>query len=691
MGSKIKQEESQELVTTDEKLEQALAPLSRQYSEISITKEMFRKFMVPGATDAEVFFCMGKTRALELDPLKPGEVYYIKFQGKPYDLFVGFPVYVAQCYDAGLETWEYEFDNDDNPQTCAVTFYIKGREKPFKMTVWFEEVAGIAQGGKLNARWQKAGRYQFMKCAFVQTARWSGLLGRNLPYILEEMPEPPAEGHRTLTQPQLDAYAPPEGEDEAQAATLGPVSASHHQLDLASFRRKYFGMLNGLYALGLPVMDDEQRRVWQKEELEIEASTSEWDMEIYAEVFEKMAALKIRMAMGKVESENPEVLDEDGQPLDDGMLAAEDAKQEAEAQEAFAKEQKYHHGEPDWEKVKAEAEKQLRADQMFAEAEATGEITDDFIPVEETEELKALKAQYDEVSRNALDTHDALVEWEKMAAGVPVSKWDAAKFRAGIAGMEALKEAQRVVKGVEDREALMNLYQDSAKDFFESGDAQGAFQHQMTGHRSFQDFGAHNLRVIYPIVMSLRAVTVASGPVANEVGEDFRIEDSDTEADDGEATFLITDETVKQIGEALLEFPETKYKTVRSRAFKTFAFVAIGHEYTEFRKILDTDGKLILDALNKELEQPASAPYINDASVKTTDLQMEEIKALIQDMPEHYHGSIGSGAFLHLVTKVLGRPHRGGFGTVSGLEAAKIIEEMKRIIAKENERDEAGQ
>ena len=66
------------------------------------------------------------------------------------------------------------------------------------------------------------------------------------------------------------------------------------------------------------------------------------------------------------------------------------------------------------------------------------------------------------------------------------------------------------------------------------------------------------------------------------------------------------------------------------------------------------------------------------------------MKALLAtDMPEPYHKSIGSSEFLHLVSHVIERPHNGGFGTVSALETSKVIEEMKRIIAKENEQDEA--
>lgn len=264
-------EQTTDLEIVDEKLEAAIAPIVNNYSEIAITKELFKKYCVPGATEAEIFFCMGKTRALGLDPLLPGYVHYIKFPGKPYDLFVGYPEYLKQAYANGLEHLSYEFTKDEDGLLLSVitTLDIKGRDKPFVWETWYDEVVALTKDGVPNWRWKKAPRSQLRKCGEVDTIRHSGLLTMNLPYTPEEMSgEPVADGYRSIPQSLLDAHEVPALEE----AIAGEVSADYHK-PIDEWRKAYHATWKDEEIFA----DDAERHAW---ELAIFDKTSSADFDI---------------------------------------------------------------------------------------------------------------------------------------------------------------------------------------------------------------------------------------------------------------------------------------------------------------------------------------------------------------------------------------------------------------------------
>lgn len=742
------QEETQETVLDDIMRNVTLLdPLEITMSSgkiLEITAKQFISYYLPtNATDQEKANCFNEVRAAGLNPAVRGECHFFRTGDQPLHLFVGYPVYLRKAKEAGLEHYSIEFDNDEAPTICTVTLIIKDRDD-FVWRTWFDEVASTNFKAELNARWKKAPRQMFIKCAVVNTIRMSMLFDLTMPHIIDEMPDAVAPGYRTLTQEELDAYEPQEGEQEA---ALGEVSATNHQLDMTPFRVKYFRKLGELEELGFAFANDEARRDWQESKFGVR-HVGGFTVGTYAEAMDRMARIKAELLAGK---EEEILLDDDYDPETepvDGM-SPEEAKREAEAQEAFAKEQE--RGVPvfsdplkaaeffwneartrfpddgaitvwlatksakpwgefsvtDWtvatkavfqfkELYKSEPlppqgdESDWDAVKQKADEEQAGLATEDPDP-----ELETVQNEYDAFSANAFDTPTALTQWESIISDVPISKWNVLKYRAAIAGIKALKDARTEVKDVSDREALMKLYQEAIKGLWESTQDMSYFQRKVAGHNSSSDFNTNELKTAYIIARSLKAVQIASVEEANEVAEDFEVEDSEPEKEpkqpavdpDQDKPFLITDDTVREIGEALLKFPDRKYLTIKSRAFRTFAFKAIEHEYIGIRKILDTDGKLILDALNEELQEkrPDGKEVIDGINERlenaemTSDDQLEEMKALVKLMPGRFHHSIGSEAFRVMVADVLGRPHRG-FAAVSSQESDMILARMKEII-----------
>lgn len=281
------QSESRELAIPDEEkevvagiLESPLMVTDGAGNEIELNRARFIRYYLPkGATEEEIFHCYQQTRATGLNPMIPGECHYFKTGGGPMRLYTGYPVYLKKAYAAGLQHIqkpEITFDENGKPLECTITLQIAGRPD-FSWTTWFDEVKSVDANGKLNKRWMKAGIFQFIKCSVVNTLRWSGLVDFSLPYIVEEMGDPVAEGYRTLTQEQLDAHEPEE-------ATMGEVTAANHQIDTGDLRRRYFATLNELRLL----MDETDRYIWQLEVIKKE-HVSGWEIAHYALAFHEIA------------------------------------------------------------------------------------------------------------------------------------------------------------------------------------------------------------------------------------------------------------------------------------------------------------------------------------------------------------------------------------------------------------------
>lgn len=284
---------------------------------VSLGTKAFELYFCKGATMEELFHCVNQVRATGLNPLVPGECYFFKTGDRPMSLFVGYPVYLRKAKEAGLETLSFEFDDDNSPTRCTVTLTIKDRE-PFTWPTWFDEVAATTRGNELNARWKKAPRQMFIKCAVVNTIRMSLLLADStLPYTVEEMGDPVADGYRTLTQPQLDAYS----EQEGQEVSVGEVSAENHQVDLSAERKRYFKRLK---KAGIVFANDEDRRKWQAEQLgDDKASLNSWVATDYMEMGDIISEIRLGKLTGKEEPETTEAEEEEDlqEDIDAGRMS----------------------------------------------------------------------------------------------------------------------------------------------------------------------------------------------------------------------------------------------------------------------------------------------------------------------------------------------------------------------------------
>lgn len=316
-------------------------------NEVAITKEQFISYyMPPTASQLEAFHCFQQVRASGLNLLIPGECYFFKTGEGPVQMFTGYKAYLRLAYANGLvhiQQPELVFDEITGlPVSCTITLEIEGREN-FTWTTWYSEVVGESQG-KPNKRWLKAPNQMTIKCSVTNTLRMSGLADFSLPYVVEEMGDPVADGFRTLTEEQLDAHgvetdrwkaAPHKMVDKErfEEAILGTVDAADHQVDLSPFRKTYFGALEKRVML----WEDSDRRTWQEEQ-GLPASTSDWTVEDYAKAMDIIHTIPIPEPAEVDQSGADEFLDnEPDVPIEHAEEAAqpETPAEPAEGDEPF--------------------------------------------------------------------------------------------------------------------------------------------------------------------------------------------------------------------------------------------------------------------------------------------------------------------------------------------------------------------
>ncbi len=240
---------------------------------LNITKEDFISYYLPAdATGPEKAKCFNETRAAGLNPAIKGDCHYFRIDGT-LSLFVGYHVYVRKAYRNGLEHIgkpELVYDEETGQlDSCIITLEIEGR-KEFVWETWYSEVEGQTKG-QTNKRWAKAGRQMLIKCSVTNTLRMAGIATLGiLPPMVDEMPDFPTSGQRTLTPAQAEGHELPE-------VSLGEVTATTHQIDMTPFRKTYFRALKERNIL----QDDKGRKDWQQT-MTGKRSTSDWDVADYA-------------------------------------------------------------------------------------------------------------------------------------------------------------------------------------------------------------------------------------------------------------------------------------------------------------------------------------------------------------------------------------------------------------------------
>ncbi len=600
------QSESREMAIPEEEtevvagvLESPLVVIDGTGNEIELNRARFIRYYLPsGATEEEIFHCYQQTRATGLNPMIPGECHYFKTGDRPMRLFTGYQVYTRKAYASGLihiHKPDITFDENGKPEECTITLQIKDRPD-FVWTTWFDEVKSVTRDGKLNARWNKAGIFQFIKCSVVNTLRWSGLVEFSLPYIVEEMDEPVVEGYRSITQEQLDAH-------ESAGITVGEVSASHHQKDLSKERKHYFVRLK---EAGIEFADDEERRSFQEDHTG-KPSTEDWGVEDYLTMGDVIA--EIRLA---------------------NKLYGKERKEAEKTREVTEEIPTTKDGTP--------------VDEAVSNAIAEG--------IQETEERKANTSTALELFLNEAElrfkTRAHLDRWiASTVSDKPIGEWavsECAIATEALMKLDELPESGRIVwnaPGDDTEEASPDGTHTEEEEGQEQGEEAGETAKEsqerikdqaMESWRGtpirdpqirkirklsleIEDFQPHGImstawhvffeEVFGGPVRPMKSLLYEDGVKLIEALENRLSGGDDTEAPD--EPLLVTTDTYRAIKDVLIDFPEHRYLTIKSRAFKERAGGIIGYKFTSLKNILDTDAKEILRVLKGECLEAVKA------------------------------------------------------------------------------------
>lgn len=682
------QSESRELVIPDEEeevvagiLESPLVVTDGGGNEIEINRARFIRYYLPkGATEEEIFHCYQQTRITGLNPMIPGECHYFKTGGGPMRLYTGYPVYLKKAYAAGLQHIqkpEITFDENGKPLECTITLQIAGRPD-FSWTTWFDEVKAVDANGKLNKRWMKAGIFQFIKCSVVNTLRWSGLVDFSLPYIVEEMGDPVADGYRTLTQEQLDAHEP-------EDATMGEVTAASHQIDTSEFRIEYF---KSLKKMGLVFETDEERRVWQKKELEIESvanlTVSEW-----IGVMVKIADMRAEQDFDNEEYEKtkkslpdkPKKSETEEQNAPEGGTEGMSAAlklflSEAEVKfETVADRDKWISTvvsqKPINEWSVSECAMATEALMKLPEREIQ-EFAEDLTPDDTHGEVeKIVKEVYaDSVKAPVSGTEEPTPDNTREEEEKPQEQGK----EAAQQGEDEEDKAMKAWRGTPIRDPQVDRIRDLSleiEEFKPHGIMSDAW------HEFFEELFEEPVR-------GLKLLLYEEGEKLIEALEGKLSGGDDSEAPD--EPLLVTKETYQAIKDVLIQFPDHRYLTIKSRAFKERAGGIIGCSFTSLKNVLDTDAQEILLVLKGECREAMEAHEQGEALLDDpmTDEQFEKFTELVIDMPQRFHGSVGSEAFRAFVLVTIKRqPDRVKMMTEA--EADDVILAMQDMIAEEKQ------
>jgi len=683
-------------------------------NRLSISKQQFIEYYMPkDATKAEKFHCYQAVRASGLSLLIPGECYFFKTGDGPIRLFTGYPAYLRRAYANGLESIEkpeIEFAEDGLPVSCTITLKIKDRPD-FAWTTYFDEVAGTVAGGKLNKRWEKAPIFQLIKCSTTNNLRFSGLVDFTLPYTVDEMPDPIAEGFRTLTQEQLSAREDDQGTDDAETSDLAvkEVSATHHQIDLTPLRKSYFATVvpkkedGEVVSPGL-FRDDDQRHRWQLH-ISGAASASDWGMEDYAEAFRLInseEAAKWIAEDNKPEPDPPEdaeVIQEPEEPDPEAKGSPQEGQMtEAETAEFFRKE--------------SEEGKEITEEQLEAEPE-------------DPEELKQLRVQFLSLCVEKFKTIEERDAWMVInVSPLARDEWNIEIYKRGIERMSELpsisasenaverldNEADKahevnVQKAVQDLLAnpTMNLFSnflDLGKQKFPTKAERDEWITKNLGKSTLNDpwsredyaRGIVLLRYL-PDVQGSAENEQKSTESENKTTDSPEPQSENQDAESGNLAQILTKETHEAV--RTLVMLSDKYPMMRSAEFRARAAEIIGHKYGEFKKIREEEGKLILAALQEEsvsgIEEPRDdgADPNADKELVPEDVLTNEQKALIEHyvimMPERFRmgTEVVRGFITATIKKVEPSFRYSAIGKLTEAQATIVIQAQKDFIREE--------
>lgn len=654
--------------------------------KLEITKDEFIAYYLPkDATNAEKFHCFNQTRAAALNPLIQGQCHYFRTGDRPLSLFTGYAVYLEKAYASGLLHIGLPVhvvnETTGLPVSSTITIQIKDRPD-FTWTTRFSEVVALYKDAP-NKRWAKAPFQMLDKCTLVNIFRLCGLVSFKLPYVIEEMGEPIANGYRSITVEQLADYEEQEGQE---GASVGEVSAANHQVDTSGFRVEYFKTLK---RLGLEFETDEQRQDWQEQNIGTrhvnDLDTPQWIaiMGMMVDIANEInrepdppSGQKPEETEGehaeKTDRETGGSLEElaESFPPESGSSAYQAAKIAYVKALLDADRFPTSADQAKWEMENFEKEAK---DFNLAEFSKATALLFEFMreKPENSSPTEDLKLEFNEKANLMFDTEDDLRRWEVSVIGVAdVNEWDPDQLRTAILEMTDYTELDPVER---EYRSLKLHYEERIVGKFADDTAQAVWQTTASQKSSdTEQWGIEHYEMAHKRLDAEEAAMEDVPPTGMPDG-----------------TLKITDETKTAIKEALARFPEMKnssrkYKTYKSLAFKEFASKVLEEECTSINVLLDSDAQLVLNALNSELDSVGVAQGSSLFLVR--DEQFNEMEDLVENrMPDRFQKDIKSSAMRGLIGTVIGNCPYASIRDLTENEAGDVLLAMKDMI-----QDEAG-
>ncbi len=185
------------------------------------------------------FLSLAKTK--QLNPFNR-EIYLVGY-GQNWNVITGYEVYLKRAEATpSYDGFEFEIDNSDpNDISGTISIYRKDRTRPFKHTVYLNEVQGKKSNGEVTSMWKTRPRFMLEKVAIGQGLRLCFPLEfGGMPYTSDEMgnieQQPQAVSQMPQEQPPAEAQQeqPPIDEDDDVAKAFNAAGGNDNAPDFPS-------------------------------------------------------------------------------------------------------------------------------------------------------------------------------------------------------------------------------------------------------------------------------------------------------------------------------------------------------------------------------------------------------------------------------------------------------------------------
>ena len=159
------------------------------------------------------FLSLAKTK--QLNPFNR-EIYLVGY-GQNWNVITGYEVYLKRAEATpNYDGFEFAIDRSDPDDISGtITIYRKDRTRPFKHTVYLNEVQGKKSNGEVTSMWKTRPRFMLEKVAIGQGFRLCFPLEfGGMPYTADEMGQQPQAVYQ---QPQAVSQEPQAVSQEPQA------------------------------------------------------------------------------------------------------------------------------------------------------------------------------------------------------------------------------------------------------------------------------------------------------------------------------------------------------------------------------------------------------------------------------------------------------------------------------------------